>query len=83
MNRIINIELSYTVSEKMFEQWMGREVINDADFNLFVSEVEKHSSEYFGDQTMVESVKEYVNDIQMEYKEEEVSGVSATDWVVA
>jgi len=53
---------SFKVTEHLFEQWMERSVIDNDDFNEFVSIIEEHL-EFFhlSDKHMVDSVREFTD----------------------
>jgi hypothetical protein len=60
--REATVSHSFKVTEHLFEQWMERSVIDNDDFNEFVSIIEEHL-EFFhlSDKHMVDSVREFTD----------------------
>jgi hypothetical protein len=58
--RAATVSHSFTVDERMFEEWIGRNVVDNEDFNEFVSVIEEHLT-FIYDKDLVNSVSDIVN----------------------
>ena len=60
--RVATVSHSFTIDERMFEEWTGRSVVDNEDLNDFVHIIEEHL-EFFhiSDKHMVDSVREFTD----------------------
>ena len=70
--RVATVSHSFTVDERMFEEWTGRSIVDNEDFNEFVSVIEEHLEfSHIYDKDMVNSVS---NIVDITFRERKLGG---------